>query len=226
MRTSDPRIGIVVVAYNAESTLVDTLERIPEDFRANLAEVIVLDDASVDATTQIAAAWAERVLHHTSLVVTHTKNLGYGGNQKAAYQLAQERGLDIVVLLHADGQYAPEYLPSMVEPLVRGEADAVFGSRMMVQGAAKQGGMPLYKRVGNRILSRMENAMLGTSLTEFHSGYRAYDVATLRALPIVHNTDDFDFDTQIIIQLIDAGKRIVEIPIRRTTVTRSVTSME
>jgi 2-polyprenyl-3-methyl-5-hydroxy-6-metoxy-1,4-benzoquinol methylase len=146
-------------------------------------------------------------------VIRHTKNLGYGGNQKAAYALAAERGLDIVVLLHGDGQYAPEMLPDMVEPIVRGECEAVFGSRMMVKGAAREGGMPLYKRVGNKILTSVENRALGTSLTEFHSGYRAYSVRALKELPLQANTDDFDFDTQIIIQLVDAGKRILEIPI-------------
>ena len=101
----------------------------------------------------------------------------------------------------------------MVAPLVRGECDAVLGSRMMDRGAARRGGMPLYKRMGNRILTRVENRMLGTSLTEFHSGYRAYNVRALRDIPFEHNTDDFDFDTQIIIQLVHAGKRIMEIPI-------------
>jgi SAM-dependent methyltransferase len=147
------------------------------------------------------------------LVIRHTKNLGYGGNQKAGYNLAIERGLDIVVLLHGDGQYAPEMLPNMVQPLINGECEAVFGSRMMERGAARKGGMPLYKRVGNRILTRVENGMLGTRLTEFHSGYRAYSVKALREIPFQNNTDQFDFDTQIIIQLVHAGKRIVEIPI-------------
>jgi 2-polyprenyl-3-methyl-5-hydroxy-6-metoxy-1,4-benzoquinol methylase len=104
-------------------------------------------------------------------------------------------------------------LPNMVDPLIRGECEAVFGSRMMEKGAARKGGMPLYKRVGNRILTRVENSMLGTRLTEFHSGYRAYSVKALKEIPFANNTDQFDFDTQIIIQLVHAGKRIVEIPI-------------
>lgn len=213
MTHTAPRIGIVVVAYNAERKLLATLDRIPEEFRARLDEVIVLDDASDDDTIAKAREWAERVSDHTAVVVRHTKNLGYGGNQKAAYRMAAERGLDIVVLLHGDGQYAPELLPQMVEPIIAGEADAVFGSRMMTPKAAKAGGMPAYKRLGNRVLTGFENRMLGTSLSEFHSGYRAYRVAALQELPIQNNTDDFDFDTQIIIQLVDAGKTIVEIPI-------------
>jgi glycosyltransferase involved in cell wall biosynthesis len=208
-----PRIGILVVAYNAESTLAATLDRIPADFMKRIAEVIVLDDASHDETFAHGQAWARRPDRPRTLVVRHTKNLGYGGNQKAAYKLAIERGLDIVVLLHADGQYAPEMLPEMVAPLERGECDAVMGSRMMEKGAARRGGMPLYKLIGNRILTRAENAVLGVHLTEFHSGYRAYRTSALREIPLQHNTDDFDFDTQIIVQLLDAGKKILEIPI-------------
>ncbi|MET0135246.1 MAG: bifunctional glycosyltransferase/class I SAM-dependent methyltransferase [Kibdelosporangium sp.] len=208
-----PRIGIMVVAYNAASTLSATLDRIPVEFRDQIDEVIVLDDASHDETFSYGQSWAERDDTPKTLVIRHTKNLGYGGNQKAGYALAMDRGWDIVVLLHGDGQYAPEMLPQMVAPLVRGECDAVFGSRMMKKGDAKRGGMPFYKRVGNRVLTEFENRMLGTSLTEFHSGYRAYSVAALRDIPLEHNTDEFDFDTQIIIQLSHAGKKIVEIPI-------------
>jgi glycosyltransferase involved in cell wall biosynthesis len=208
-----PRIGILVVAYNAESTLAATLDRIPADFRERIAEVIVLDDASHDDTFARGEAWARRADTPRTLVVRHTKNLGYGGNQKAAYQLALERGLDIVVLLHGDGQYAPEILPEMVGPVERGECDAVMGSRMMEKGAARRGGMPLYKLVGNRILTKAENAILRSRLSEFHSGYRVYSTSALRDIPFERNTDDFDFDTQIIIQLINAGKRILEIPI-------------
>jgi glycosyltransferase involved in cell wall biosynthesis/SAM-dependent methyltransferase len=208
-----PRIGVLVVAYNAASTLSATLDRIPLDFRDRITEVIILDDASHDDTTVYGRTWAQREDTPRTLVIRHSKNLGYGGNQKAAYALAIERKLDIVVLLHGDGQYAPELLPEMVAPLERGECDAVFGSRMVVKGAAKRGGMPLYKRVGNRILTRVENRLLGTELSEFHSGYRAYSVNALKELPFQHNHDDFDFDTQIIVQLVHAKKRIREIPI-------------
>jgi 2-polyprenyl-3-methyl-5-hydroxy-6-metoxy-1,4-benzoquinol methylase len=206
-------VGILVVAYNAESTLRATLDRVPAGFRERVAEVIVLDDASHDGTFAQGRAWAQQPGTPSTLLVRHTKNLGYGGNQKAGYALAAERGLDIVVLLHGDGQYAPELLPEMVAPLERGECDAVMGSRMMGKGSARRGGMPLYKLAGNKILTRAENALLGTALSEFHSGYRAYSMSALRDIPFGHNTDGFDFDTQIIVQLLDAGKRILEIPI-------------
>jgi 2-polyprenyl-3-methyl-5-hydroxy-6-metoxy-1,4-benzoquinol methylase len=208
-----PRIGIVVVAYNAVSTLAHVLDRIPAHFRSRIEEILVCDDASQDSTYLVGLGYKQVVTDLPLTIVRHPRNLGYGGNQKAAYRLAIERGLDIVVLLHGDGQYAPECLPEIVAPLERGECDAVFGSRMMVKGQARKGGMPLYKYVGNRILTRFENRVLGTSLSEFHSGYRAYSVRALQGLDLEKNSDGFNFDTQIIIQLVDAGKRIVEIPI-------------
>ena len=208
-----PRVGIVVLAYNAESTLLSTLDRIPVDFRPRIAEIIICDDASHDDTFELGRRWAARADAPKTHVLRHTKNLGYGGNQKAAYTLAIAHGLDIVVLLHGDGQYAPECLPDLVAPLERGECDAVFGSRMMHKGAAKVGGMPLYKRWGNRILTRFENAVLGADLTEFHSGYRAYRTDVLQKVPFEANSDGFDFDTQIIAQVLHAGGRILEVPI-------------
>lgn len=208
-----PRIGILVVAYNAEATLEKTLDRIPEDFRSRIAEILILDDASSDETFTAGCRWSQLLGRPPTVVMRHTKNLGYGGNQKAGYALAAERGLDIVVLLHGDGQYAPELLPEMVAPIERGECEAVFGSRMMDPGSALKGGMPFYKWLGNRVLTRFENGLLGSRLSEFHSGYRAYSVAALRRLPIDRNTDAFDFDTQIIVQLIHAGMRIREVPV-------------
>src|SRR5690606_9300123 len=134
-------------------------------------------------------------------------------NQIRGYQYAIEKGYDIVALLHGDAQYAPEALPDLLKPLEAGEADAVFGSRMMEKGQALKGGMPLYKYVGNKILTTFENAMLGMSLSEFHSGYRLYSCKALKKVPFHRNTHDFHFDTQIIIQFHAAGLRIVEVPI-------------
>ncbi|MEO6701266.1 MAG: bifunctional glycosyltransferase/class I SAM-dependent methyltransferase [Jatrophihabitantaceae bacterium] len=212
-RIGDLKIGIVVVAYNAASTLADTLDRIPAALLPRIAEIIISDDASHDETFDHARRWGAQASTTLTTIVRHTKNLGYGGNQKAAYRLAIEHGLDVVVLLHGDGQYAPERLTDMVAPFERDRPAAVFGSRMMDPGAAKAGGMPLYKRLGNRILTRFENRMLGTELSEFHSGYRAYDTRVLAQIPFEANSDGFDFDTQIIAQLVQHGGRIVEIPI-------------
>jgi len=207
------RIGIVVVAYNAASTLAQVLDRIPPDFRARVDHVLVGDDASQDATYLVGLGYQQLTSDLPMTVVRHERNLGYGGNQKACYRWAIDHGLDIVVLLHGDGQYAPELLPEIVAPLERGECDAVFGSRMLDPGTARRGGMPRYKYVGNRILTRIENGLAGMELSEWHSGYRAYSLPALAQLPFESNSDGFDFDTQIILQLHEAGMRIVEVPI-------------
>ncbi len=206
------RIGILVVCYNAATTLAKVLDRIPPEIRPDIEEVIVSDDHSQDSTYLVGLGY-QQVSDLPITLIRQPSNLGYGGNQKAGYELAIEHGLDIVVMLHGDGQYAPESLPDLVAPLLADEADAVFGSRIMIKGAARKGGMPLYKFVGNRVLSRFENATLGTDLSEFHSGYRAYSVAALKQIPFGQNSDGFNFDTQIIIQLHDARMRIAEVPI-------------
>jgi glycosyltransferase involved in cell wall biosynthesis len=211
--TGSPRIGILVVAYNAASTLAKVLDRVPTTFRPRITQVFVCDDASQDSTYLVGLGYKQITDDLPLTIIRHPSNLGYGGNQKAGYRLAIEHDLDIIVLLHGDGQYAPECLEDIVRPLERGECDAVLGSRMMVKGAARKGGMPLYKYVGNRILTRFENRMLGTDLSEFHSGYRAYSVKALASIPFEANADGFNFDTEIIIQLVDAGRRIVEVPI-------------
>src|SRR5262245_56505222 len=175
--------------------------------------VMVFDDHSHDSTYLVGLGYRQVSCDLPLEVIRHPTNLGYGGNQKAGYRHAAELGLDIVVLLHADGQYAPELLPDMVAPLERGECGAVFGSRMLLPGAARKRGMSLYKYVGNKVLTRFENAALGTQLSEFHSGYRAYRVGALQQLDVETYSDGFDFDTEIIIGLLDAGMTIREIPI-------------
>ena len=206
------KVGVLVVAYNAASTLVHVLDRIPPDLRGRIHEVLVGDDHSQDATYSVGLGYQET----TDLpltIVRHARNLGYGGNQKWGYQYAIEHGWDVVVLLHGDGQYAPEQLQSVIQPILDGEADAVLGSRILRRGEARRGGMPLYKFVGNRILTTVQNAVVGTELSEWHSGYRAYDVQALATLPLQRNSDGFDFDTEIIVQHHEAGHRIVEVPI-------------
>jgi glycosyltransferase involved in cell wall biosynthesis len=207
------KIGILVVAYNAVSTLAPVLDRIPPEFADDIAEVLVQDDASGDATYLVALGYQQQSSAWPLTVVRHPENKGYGGNQKAGYRYAIDHGWDIAVLLHGDGQYAPELLPEIVAPIVRGEADAVMGSRMMERGQARAGGMPLYKYAGNRVLTKFQNAVAGLDLTEWHSGYRAYRVSSLESIPFESNADGFNFDTQIILQLHDAGMQITEIPI-------------
>src|SRR5690242_8131665 len=155
------RIGILIVAYNAVTTLSKVLKRISPNVWHNVEEVAVFDDASQDATFELAVGLkAMRDLPKLH-ILHHKQNLGYGGNQKAGYRYFIDKGFDIVVLLHGDGQYAPEILSHLYHPIVKGEADAVFGSRMMrTYGGPLKGGMPLYKYVGNRILSTYENHAL------------------------------------------------------------------
>jgi glycosyltransferase involved in cell wall biosynthesis len=206
------KIGILIVAYNAQDTLAKVLDRIPPDFATQIDSILVCDDASTDDTHNVGLRYQSNSKLPLT-IVRHQINLGYGGNQKTGYQWALEKNLDLVVLLHGDGQYAPEYLPQMVEPIVSGRADIVFGSRMITQGGARQGGMPLYKFVGNKILTTLQNRLARVSLTEWHSGYRAYSVTALRKVNFLKNSDYFDFDSQIILQMIGARQRIVEIEI-------------
>ena len=207
------RIGIIVVAYNAASTLAKVLDRIPRDFIPRITQILICDNASEDQTYLVGLGYKQVDGRKLPLeVLRNPKNVGYGGNQKIGYEWAIEHELDIVVLLHADGQYSPEMLPEIVAPLERGDADAVFGSRMMTPGGARKGGMPMYKVIGNKVLSTIENRLAGTNLSEWHSGYRAYSVAALRDVPFQRNSNEYDFDTEIIIQFHEAGKRITEIP--------------
>ena len=208
-----PRIGILVVAYNAESTLRSVLHRIPEPIVEKIDEIFIFDDASSDATHDVGKACQEELPHAKLSVFRNPVNLMYGGNQSKGYQYAMERGLDIVVLLHGDGQYAPEVMQELLTPLETGEADMVMGSRMMVKGAALQGNMPMYKYVGNKILTFVENKLIGTKFTEFHSGYRAYSLNAMRNIPLGRLTYNWHFDTQIIIEFVKKGYRIKEVPI-------------
>jgi len=209
-----PRVLIFVIAYRAETTLERVLDRIPVSLFASYdCEILVVDDASTDRTFAIGRTWKAAHPERRVTVLRNEYNQGYGGNQKVGYRYAVKEGFDFVAMVHGDGQYAPEELPRLLEPLVKGEADLVLGSRMLESGQARKGGMPLYKWLGNRILTGMQNALLGCKLSEFHSGYRIYRVAALARLPFTLNSNDFHFDSEIIIQFLNAGLRILELPI-------------
>lgn len=209
-----PRVLIFIVAYNAESTIEKVLKRIPNSLKQYDTEVLIIDDASADETFEKAEqARADGLIDYPITVLRNPVNQRYGGNQKIGYHYAIENGFDVVAMVHGDGQYAPEALPDLLKPLVKGQADAVFGSRMMTMTGAIKGGMPLYKYVGNRILTFYQNTLLKSNLSEFHSGYRLYATSALKKLPFELNSDDFHFDTEIIIQLLFAGMRIKELPI-------------
>ena len=207
------KIGILVVAYEAEATLESVLNRIPQTFRGSIHTTLVCDDASTDDTYQVGMRVKDARPDLPLQVLRRPVNLGYGGNQKAGYRWMIDNGLDVVVLLHGDGQYAPEFLPQMVAPILEGRADVVFGSRMLERGAALRGGMPKYKFVGNKILTFLQNRLAGVRLSEWHSGYRAYSISSLAGVGFELNADYYDFDTQIILQMIASRQRIVEIPI-------------
>src|SRR4029453_15355142 len=208
------RIGILIVTYNALSTTLPVLKRITPNVWRNVEEVVVSDDASLDATYELSIGLKTLLDLPKLRALKNPKNFGYGGNKKAGYRYLIEKGFDLVVLLHGDGQYAPEILSHLYAPIVRGESEAVFGSRMMKDfGGPLKGGMPLYKYMGNRILTTLENHALGLKLTEFHSGYRAYDLHALAAIDFSNMTNDFHFDTEIIIKLHHQHFRIREVPI-------------
>jgi glycosyltransferase involved in cell wall biosynthesis len=179
---------VVLPAYNAVRTLERTLTDIP---RAAVDEILLVDDASTDGTADLARKLGIKV-------VVHPRNQGYGGNQKTCYRTALEIGADIVVMVHPDYQYDPTVIPDLIAPIQKGAADAVFGSRMMKHGAL-EGGMPLWKHNANILLTALENVVLGTYLTEFHSGFRAYSARYLNHVAFERNSDGFVFDTEIIV---------------------------
>ncbi|HEY5975232.1 MAG TPA: glycosyltransferase family 2 protein [Geobacteraceae bacterium] len=197
---NNKKIVVVLPAYNAAKTLEITYREIPFEF---VDDVVLVDDASRDDTAEVA-----RRLGITTVV--HETNKGYGGNQKTCYRTALELGADIVIMLHPDYQYTPKLLTAMAAMIAYGEFDAVLASRILGIGALK-GGMPLYKYVANRLLTLVENLLLGHKLSEYHTGYRAFSREVLERLPLDRNSDDFVFDNQMLAQLVWAGFRIGEL---------------
>ncbi|MDH5676412.1 MAG: bifunctional glycosyltransferase/class I SAM-dependent methyltransferase [Myxococcales bacterium] len=210
------RVLIFIVTYNAERTVQSVLSRVPDSVLANpdyQTEILLIDDASQDRTVELGRQYRRDRTRVPLTILRNPVNLGYGGNQKLGYRYAIDEGFDIVVLLHGDGQYAPERLPELLAPLLEERCEAVFGSRMMAGGRPLAGGMPLYKFVGNKILTAIENRVLGAKLSEWHSGYRLYATGALAQVPFERNANDFSFDTDIIIQLLLKKFRIEEIPV-------------
>lgn len=210
---SKPRIGIFIIAYNAVQHLNKTIARIPPEIYEAVEEIFVIDDCSQDNSYYAALGYKAEFDIKKLTVHRNKKNQGYGGNQKVGYQYAIDRGFDIVALVHGDGQYAPEALPALLEPLIKGEAEMVFGSRMATSTSALKGGMPIYKFLGNRILTYCQNHMSGLKLSEYHSGYRLYSVDALKRIPFESFTNNWHFDTQIILAMAERNFRIAESPI-------------
>ena len=204
MERADAKIVVVMPAHNAARTLNATVAAMPFDW---VDEIILVDDKSTDNTVELARDLPAHV-------VWHPHNVGYGGNQKTCYLEALQRGADVVVMLHPDGQYEPSLIPQMVGPILRGEADFVLGSRLLEPGMALAEGMPRWKYIANRALTAVENRLLGTHLSELHTGYRAYSRRLLLEVPFLRNALDFSFDTEMIMQAVHFGFRIAEVPAR------------
>jgi glycosyltransferase involved in cell wall biosynthesis len=198
------KVVVVMPARNASRTLERTVSAIPADI---VNEIILVDDKSTDGTVDV----ARRLPLH---LIWHPHNVGYGGNQKTCYLEALQRGADVVVMLHPDGQYEPSLIPRMVEPILRGEADMVLGSRLAEPGAWRTSGMPRYKFLANRGLTAIENVVLRTNFSELHTGYRAFSRELLLTVPFLRNSIDFAFDSEMVMQAVHFGFRIAEVPAR------------
>jgi glycosyltransferase involved in cell wall biosynthesis len=198
------KVVVVMPARNAARTLEATVSAIPTGL---VDEIILVDDKSTDDTLEV----ARRLPVH---LIWHPHNVGYGGNQKTCYLEALQRNADVVVMLHPDGQYEPALIPRMVQPILDGDADMVLGSRLAIPGAWKTSGMPRYKYLANRGLTMIENVLLGTHFSELHTGYRAYSRRLLLTVPFLRNSIDFVFDSELVMQAVHFGFRIVEVPAR------------
>jgi glycosyltransferase involved in cell wall biosynthesis len=194
------KVVVVLPAYRAERTLEQTYAAIPRDI---VDEILLVDDASNDETVELAQRLGLRVC-------VHHQNLGYGANQKTCYREALRLGADIVVMVHPDYQYDPRLITAMAAMIASGLYDVVLGSRIL-GGGALRGGMPRYKYFFNRVLTFVQNLLLGTKLSEFHTGYRAFTRPVLETLPLLGNSDDFVFDNQMLTQAVAFGFRVGEI---------------
>lgn len=214
MSISSPKILIFIVAYHAANHIKSVFDRISPDLLKNDdVHVLCIDDASTDSSSETAAEWAQQNGYNNITILRNPVNQGYGGNQKIGYRFAVDNGFDYVILLHGDGQYAPELLPDFITTWKQSNADVVLGSRMHSVKSARKGGMPVYKILGNKILTKFQNAITGKNLSEYHTGYRAYSTKYLRSVPFEVNTNDFHFDTEILLQAFHTQAKIVELAI-------------
>jgi glycosyltransferase involved in cell wall biosynthesis len=199
---ADKKVIVVMPAYNAAKTLLQTHAEVMAQGVVDM--VILVDDASTDETSALARTLPNTIVH------THVKNLGYGGNQKSCYRLALENGADIVIMVHPDYQYTPKLIPAMASMIGNGLYACVIGSRILGGRAVLQG-MPMWKYIANRLLTLFENIMLGAKLSEYHTGYRAFSRALIEALPLAENSDDFVFDNQMLAQVLWTRHTIAEV---------------
>ena len=206
------KLLIYVVTYNHEQFIENTINRINKSIFNNYeTEILINDDSSTDKTLDIIKSLKQK--YNTKVkfnILSNPKNLGYGGNQKIGYFYSIKHNYDYVVLLHGDGQYAPEILNQLVDSAIKNNSMALFGSRMISKFGALKNGMPLYKFIGNKVLTFLQNKILNSNLSEFHSGYRIYKVSALKQIPFHLNSNDYTFDTEIIIQFLFSNLKISE----------------
>lgn len=208
------RVLVFIVAYEAERHIASVFDRVPKELYSDpRIHFLVIDDASGDQGASVARRWVEEHDVTNVTILRNPVNQGYGGNQKLGYRIGVDAGFDFVILLHGDGQYAPELLPKFIETWQQTNADVVLGSRMQDLRSAREGGMPWYKMIGNRTLTTIQNALTGLRLSEYHTGYRGYSTRFLRRVPFESNTNVFHFDTQILLQAVHVKAKIVEFAI-------------
>ena len=209
--SSNKKIAIFIPVYNSASALPQVIDRIPKNLKRKVREIFVIDDASSDTSYLTIIGYQSKKKISNLKIIRNKKNLGYGGNQKKAYRYAMKHKYDIIVMLHGDAQYAPEKISLILQPLEKNEASMVFGSRM--KGHPLKGGMPLWKYIGNKMLTKFENIFLGLNLSEYHLGFRAYDVKDLAKIDLDACTNGYSFDTDILIQFKINNLKIIEKPI-------------
>ena len=204
------KLLIYVVTYNHEHFIENTINRINKSIFNNYeTEILINDDSSTDKTLDIIKSLKQKYNNKVKFnILSNPKNLGYGGNQKIGYFYSIKHNYDYVVLLHGDGQYAPEILNQLVDSAIKNNSMALFGSRMISKFGALKNGMPLYKFIGNKVLTFLQNKILNSNLSEFHSGYRIYKVSALKQIPFHLNSNDYTFDTEIIIQFLFSNFKI------------------
>ncbi len=204
------KLAIFIPCHNTEATVSSVIERIPPHLKKRASEIFVIDNASSDGTVAAVKDYKKKKRMRNLSIIVNERNIGYGGSQKLAYARCIEKGYDLVVMLHSDGQYPPEMIPQLIKPLEEGKADFVFGSRI---STAIRGRMPLWRYLGNRLLTALQNLIMGTRFTEFHSAFRAYSVHALARVPFRNGSSNYHIDTDILVLFRAFGLRILEISI-------------
>ncbi len=211
VNSTEKKIAVVIPAYKADATLPGVLDRIPASVMDAISHIIIVEDGGTNRPDSVSNQLKQK--YSKIEIVWHPENRGYGAAQKTGFRRVLELGVDVGVLLHADGQYAPEEMDRLYKPLIDGTADVVLGSRMHNWRSARKGGMPLYKLIANILLTRLENLCYGMSLSEYHSGYMLYNRRALETIPFEKLSDTFHFDGEMLLMAGKKGLRIADLPI-------------